>query len=279
MGSCLRPDPIYASLCPGPADGAVELARWFLPCLPSHGAASSTADGPTDSHGDSPPYAWGLPLQTGAWARAGVAARTLRSLRASSPRRWTPPPQGLASILVVCCSVTAPAMGVYGPARRWTSGAGTARAGRARSCLVELAWAGAYPGGEAPPDPRQAAADCRSMGLLLGAVCCCGRASVAATAPGRLAGTLHGGIFLCGRALAAASGSRLPRHFFCSWEAQCNACGATARGAARGAYPPMARHGSPHGEQAVLGLGQWPRDPRVSRCSTQPAEKTFGKDL
>jgi hypothetical protein len=118
------------------------------------------------------------------------------------------------------------------------------QAGHAQ-CLVELAWAGAPFGGSAPPNPCQAAAECRSIGLLLGAMCCCGRASVAATAPGRLAGTLHGGIFLCGRALAAASGCRLPRHFFCSWEAQCNACGATARGAARAAYPPMARHGSP----------------------------------
>jgi hypothetical protein len=58
-------------------------------------------------------------------------------------------------------------VGVCGPARLWTSGAGTARAARARSCLVELAWAGAFPGGEAPPDPCQAAAECRSIGLLL----------------------------------------------------------------------------------------------------------------
>src|SRR5262249_56060372 len=56
---------------------------------------------------------------------------------------------------------------VGGPGRRWTSGAGTARAARARSLLVGLAWAGASPGGSAPPDPCQAAADCCSMGLLL----------------------------------------------------------------------------------------------------------------
>ena len=153
--------------------------------------------------------------------------------------------QGLANTLVVRCAVTAPPWGyAVLPVCGRRSQALRVQAGHAQ-CLVELAWAGAPFGGSAPPNPCQAAAECRSIGLLLEAVRCCGRASVAATAPGRLAGTLHGGIFLCGRALAAASGSRLPRHFFCSWEAQCNACGATARGAASGAYPPIARNGSP----------------------------------
>jgi hypothetical protein len=47
------------------------------------------------------------------------------------------------------------AVGVCGPARRWTSVAGTARAAWAPSCLAGLAWAGVHPGGWAPPDPCQ----------------------------------------------------------------------------------------------------------------------------
>jgi hypothetical protein len=35
--SCLRPAPVSASPYPGTADGAVGLARWLLPCRPSHG--------------------------------------------------------------------------------------------------------------------------------------------------------------------------------------------------------------------------------------------------
>ena len=54
-----------------------------------------------------------------------------------------------------------------GPARLWTSVAGTARATRARSRLTGLAWSGAPFGGSAPPNPYQAAADRRSIGLLL----------------------------------------------------------------------------------------------------------------
>jgi hypothetical protein len=206
-------------------------------------ASSSTADGTADPHGGSPPYAWWLLLPTGAWAQAGIAARTWRSLLASSPRRWPRPHRGVPA--------------------SWWSATRSPRRGGVRSCLsvdvgrrhcacrqgalvpgeAGVGWR--IPWGFGTPRPLPAETECRSIGLLLGAVCCCGRASVAATAPGRLTGTLHGGIFLGGRALAAARGCRLPRHFFCSWEAQCNACGATARGAARGAYPPMARHGSP----------------------------------
>jgi hypothetical protein len=56
---------------------------------------------------------------------------------------------------------------VCAPTRLRTSGAGTVRAAWARACLVGLACAGVYPGGSAPPDPCQAAAGCRSIGLLL----------------------------------------------------------------------------------------------------------------
>jgi hypothetical protein len=84
---------------------------------------------------------WHRRRRCGAGALAPPAPAITRGLPA--PPRTAPPIRHGA------------AMRMCGPARLWTSVAGTARAARARSCLVELAWAGASPGGEAPPDPCQ----------------------------------------------------------------------------------------------------------------------------
>ena len=66
-----------------------------LSIMSMYTGSSSTADGTADPRGGAPPYTWGFPLPTGAWVRAGVAARTLRSLLASSPRPWTCSHRGL----------------------------------------------------------------------------------------------------------------------------------------------------------------------------------------
>jgi hypothetical protein len=83
--SCLQPAPVPASPCPGTVDGAVGLARWLLPRLPSHGGSRFRL---------APGYEPGLQL-----------ARCARSSQA--PPALDAPTQGLASILVVRCAITA----------------------------------------------------------------------------------------------------------------------------------------------------------------------------
>jgi hypothetical protein len=71
---------------------------------------------------------WHRRRRCGAGALAPPAPAITRGLPA--PPRTAPPIRHGAAV------------GVCGPARLWTSVAGTARAGRARSCLEGLAWAG-----------------------------------------------------------------------------------------------------------------------------------------
>jgi len=77
------------------------------------------------------------PLRSG-WRRLGTSRGCTPALDA--------PTQGLASVLVVLLGHGA-AVGVCGPASLWTSVAGTARAGQARSRLAWLALAGVQLGG------------------------------------------------------------------------------------------------------------------------------------
>jgi hypothetical protein len=146
--SCLWPAPVSASPCPGTVDGAWELAPWLLPCLPSHrgfqlyyGRHRRPLWRFSPIRLVAPAADWPLDTSWGCSAHVALAPLT----RPPAPDTPTP---GRASI-------HGAAVGVCGPACRWTSVAGTARAARARSRLAGLAWAGAYPGGSAPPDPCQ----------------------------------------------------------------------------------------------------------------------------
>jgi hypothetical protein len=111
------------------------------------------------------------------------------------------------------------AVRVCGPARRWTSGAGTARAGRALSCLVELAWAGASPGGSAPPDPCQPKRSVVRLVFYCRAVCCdpC-RPVLPRRQPAFLLETGWRDVVLHPTPLAAARRLPVAAAFFFSWK-------------------------------------------------------------
>jgi hypothetical protein len=153
--SCLRPVPVSASLCPGTADGAVGLARWLLPCLPSHGGFQ------LHSGWHRRPPRWFAPIRLGTPAsdwRLGTS-RGCSAHIALAPGKRPPaldaPTQGLASILMVRCSVTAPPWGcAVLPVGGYLQQALRVQAGHARAWW---SWRGlaAYPGGSAPPDPCQ----------------------------------------------------------------------------------------------------------------------------
>ena len=97
------------------------------------------------------------------------------------------------------------AVGVGGPASLWTSVAGTARAGQARSRLVHRAVSCAPSGGLAPPDPSHTEAGCCSSGLLLAGLCATDRDAVEGFPwPGRPRGWAQLGSRSPGLHLAAA---------------------------------------------------------------------------
>src|SRR5215510_6730858 len=108
--------------------------------------------------------------------------------------------------MVVRCSATAPLWGVrFCQSADIGSRQYACRGKGARSCLVELAWAGAYPGGSTPPDPCQTAAGCCSMGLLLAGLCAADRDAVEGFPwPGRPRGWTQLGGRSPGLPLAAA---------------------------------------------------------------------------
>ena len=248
IGSATRSNRCYAfPHLAAPQGPPRARACGLIPSLPRSALAPQTAlwgwragSSRACHHMGLPAPDWRLGTSRGCSAHVALATRTL-------PPALDAPPQGLASILVVCCSITAPAMGVCGPARRWTSGAGTARAGRARSCLVELAWAGRIPWGLGAPSPL----------------------------PGRSGWSFEwsftGGCVLL---RAGLGGGHCPRT--ACWDSPWEDFPLWTSPGSRKRLPGLVEQNlSPHGEQAVLGLGQWPRDPRVSRCSTQPSEKNL----
>src|SRR5262249_31983844 len=118
----------------------------------------------------SPPHARACGLLP-SLPRPTLAPQTaLWGWRAGSSRAWHH--QGLASILAVRCSITVPpwrcaVLPVCGHLQQ----ALRLQAGHAQ-CLVELAWAGAYPGGSAPPDPCQPKRIVVRLVFYCRAVCC-----------------------------------------------------------------------------------------------------------
>jgi hypothetical protein len=124
---------------PAPKRGAAQPAPVLLRAVLPPCKASQETAGALWRQGQCPP------LRSG-WRRLGTSRGYTPALDA--------PTQGLASILVVRCSVTAPPWG-GGPASLWTSVAGIARAAQARSRLAGLAWSGTPFGGSAPPNPCQ----------------------------------------------------------------------------------------------------------------------------
>jgi len=123
-------------------------ARALTPPVPAitRGLPASTEDGTADPVAVHPHTPGGSRFRLAPGHEPGLQ-RACCARSSQAPPALEAPTQGLASLLVVRCSVTAPPLGVCGPASLWTSVAGTVRAARARSRLVELARADAYPGG------------------------------------------------------------------------------------------------------------------------------------